>query len=303
MLKGNPIISICIPTRNRKDLLTKTVESIYRNAESVSNGFEVVVYDSSDIDEGIEMVQKFPYSNFTFKHGENSGYLNLIKALDLGSGRYLKLHNDYSMFQEGSLQRLLERVAVSSDESLVCFANRAVPAPVEKLTSLDSFIAHISFYSSFANIFGIWRNDFLRLREMKLNAMFPHTSLLFYQDDKQSYEIDNSVCFLNKDVPSKGGYDLFKVFAEDYLGMVKASVDKGTVREKTFQKLKRGMLVSFFSVWYSNTIILENEYSFKKGDVKRSFLVYYTWLELILMIFIAYGRSGIATIRKILPHK
>lgn len=83
------ILSILIPTKNRKEYLKKCIDEVL---ESCSNNVQVVVQDNSDIPwEKSEIRDYIKYANFEYYHesGEISFVDNFSKALDKAKGEYV----------------------------------------------------------------------------------------------------------------------------------------------------------------------------------------------------------------------
>lgn len=127
-----PLLSICIPTRNRAAFLYRTLRSItetpvFQNGNEV----EVVVSDNASTDATEEIVKiftekygnKIVYSrNETDIHDENFG-----KALRLAGGEFLKLNNDTFWFEGNGLERLLSKIKqYKKERPVLCFTNDGI---------------------------------------------------------------------------------------------------------------------------------------------------------------------------------
>lgn len=286
------LLSICIPTRGRKDILKTTLTSIF-NSNVGQSDFEVVIYDSSeDSSLGDLLAANYPYPNLIYKRGENNGFLNLVHALEMGSGLFLKLHNDYSELCEGSLQHMLDIVQSNQDKlSVLFFTNDSLKnTTIQEYSTFDNFISNTSYYSSWATAFGIWKYDFDKAKSVNIEPMFPHTSLLFALSDKKNYIIDNTKLFKNHDVNTKGGYNLFETFCIKYLGMLNDCLSKQLISDKTFYKVKMELFEEFLVDWYCNTKILPNHYTFDLSGIESSMKFYYPKSYYYKMILLAYLR-------------
>ena len=96
-----PILSICIPTYNRADVLDLCLTSIVQN-KAFSEEIEVVISDNNSTDNTSSIALKYieKYQNvFYNRNSQNIGAeKNFIKVLELANGKFKKLHNDYSLF-------------------------------------------------------------------------------------------------------------------------------------------------------------------------------------------------------------
>lgn len=102
-----PDISICIPTRDAKDLLIEALRSIYSSTQSVS--FEIIVIDNASRDGTCEQLQsEFPNvrvilneANLGFGRATNQG-------IRVSVGRYVLLLNNDTLVLPETFNRLVE---------------------------------------------------------------------------------------------------------------------------------------------------------------------------------------------------
>lgn len=250
------LISICIPTRDRVDILRETLQSILiQNVDAEL--YEICVSDNSPSDETKEFLQKEfgSISNLTYKKSDCEGFLNSVEALKLGHGKLLKLHNDYSKFLPGSLQQIIDSVKdYELEKPEIFFALDSIKTR-EKLTeqtSFDDFLNVISYYSTWSSAFSIWKSDFDELMEQHvgLDGMFPHTSLLFALTDKKKYVVNNYEYVENLPLKKKGGYNLIDNFVRIYLNMVLDLLKKNHISQETYKKIEHE-IIKFSAKWYA----------------------------------------------------
>lgn len=263
--KGSPLISICIPTFGREEILEKTLESIYTQDIDASL-FEVCVSDNSPTDETEVLIKnKFGRrENLVYRKSTCEGYLNSIEALKMGKGNYLKLHNNYSRFRNGSLIRMLHLVDETPADNALFFTLgiQEIPPAVSAYDNFDSFLNTLNYFSTWSSAFGIWKTDFEHVmgKQIHINSEFPHTCLLFELHDKNSYIIDNNDYVDNIPLKSKGGYNLVQYFGVVYMNMVADLLQKSIIHEKTLKRIK-GDILRFISQWYTN-VLLQKKYTF-----------------------------------------
>lgn len=276
---NSKLLSICIPTRGRAEILLHTVKSIYESKVDLST-FEVIIYDSSGNNElQINLNRNFPHNNLIYKVGNNDGFMNLIHALNLGSGTFLKLHNDYSLFSIGSLERLL--IVINENRQRkpsIFFSNGNISQHAGKqFLSFNDFLYTASYYTSWSTAFGIWNSDFANLKGISLSPMFPHTNLLFALSDiKKDFIINNYLLFTNQIISKKGGYDFFKTFSIDYLQLVEQCLIENKITKDTFLHIKKDLFKNFLMIWYRKTVLEKNDYTYSLVGIKKSLKFYYS---------------------------
>lgn len=261
-----PIVSICIPTKDRLEHLTKTIDSIINDGVD-ANDFEIVISDNSDNDVIKNHCDRIAAQGYNIKHVRNPvlGFYNSIVALRNGSGALLKLHNDYSCFLSGQFRYFVELAKQNLvDKPTIFFANGTLKlAENTRCNSKDEFIAATHFQNSWSSAFSIWKADFDKIPQEKedVNPMFPHTSLLLNSTNTR-YLICDKTVFENIAVAGKGGYNLFECFCLIYLGLIKDKVKAGEVSETTFNAVKWKMYQKFVIPWYYKTVYTNQGFTF-----------------------------------------
>ena len=86
---NSPMVSICIPTFNRPDLLREAVMSCFNQTYS---DFEIVITDNSTTDDSLKMMKGFDDPRIRYyKNGGNIGaHASSVRALSLANGKYIK---------------------------------------------------------------------------------------------------------------------------------------------------------------------------------------------------------------------
>lgn len=299
----NPILSICIPTYNRLEILRNTITSIYSDLNGVSlDDFEVVISDNSKEHSSQPVVEEFKYENLHYYPTECEGFRNSFFALSYGKGDYLKLNNNYTMFRNGTLKILIDQLkSLKDNKCQVIYTNglRAIKK-VSYYKSFDDYMAGLSYFCSWSAGYGMWREDFEKVKNhVNIDRYFPQTSLLIAQSYKRSrFAIDDRILFKDQYVPKKGGYNIFKVFSVDFLNLIYGAYTHGAISEKTYKKIKRDLLYKYLSVRYFKTVIARLD-NFEHTDIRKSILVYYTCWQYILMLIVAVCTPLIVFYRKI----
>jgi hypothetical protein len=237
-------LSICIPTNGRLDILKNTLDSIFKNGIQSYDDFEVILSDNSDNCDLELMVKEFygQFPNLIYSKSNCFGFLNSINALKIANGEFLKLHNNYTMFTSSGLSDLIAFIKnENQNKSLTYFRNTGKKG-IQYFNSFNDFFYDLSYWNSWSTGISIWREDFIKISNGDFNRMFPHVSLLIYQNSKKKYIINDFLYFVNQDVPGKGGYNLFRTFSIDYLDLMKLALDSSFITKKTYIKIKKDLL-------------------------------------------------------------
>jgi hypothetical protein len=282
-------ISICIPTNGRLDVLKKTLESIYEGCIVPFSDFEVVIADNATNDDLKLMLNEFiKYPNLKSSKSNVEGYLNSIQALKLGKGKLLKLHNNYTMFLPMTLFNLVELVKREEISRPIIYFKNLGHNGILEFNSFDDFTFALSYWHTWSTGISIWRDDFIFSQGIDYNKMFPHLSLLLSQNFKKKYIIEDTIYFEYHNVANKGGYNLFRTFAVEYLEILERSVIQNAISIDTFNKIKTDLFLNYLPLWYFNTKIKKNTYTFDLSNIKESVQKYYGISGYYKLIFLSY---------------
>ena len=295
-------LSICIPTNGRIEIVKNTLDSIYLNCEVDYSEFEVILSDNSKTDELLQLLDSYKkYPNIVYSKTTSQGFLNSANALKLGNGLFLKLHNNYSIFNPGSLHKMISVIKALQDQRpLVFFTNGHLKRnDNQSFNSFNSFSNALSYWNSWSTGFSIWKSDFDENCEKELSNMFPQTSLLLFNSKKSLFVINDEIFFTNQEVPKKGGYNLFQTFCVDYLSLMNLAKENNIISLQTFNKIKKDLFYNYLVVAYYNTKIKKNELTFELNNIKKSLSFYYLKSQYYLLVFLSYNLAFKLSIRRL----
>lgn len=286
----DPILSICIPTYNRLDILRNTIASIYADLDGVElDDFEVVISDNSKEHTTQPVVAEFDYKNLHYFITECEGFKNSFYALSYGKGDFLKLNNNYTMFRRGTLKFLINQLKSLRDtQTQVIYTNGLrQKKTIIHYQNFNDYMAGLSYFCSWSAGYGMWKVDFDRVKDhVELDKFFPQTSLLLSQDYKKSFALDDRVLFEDQHVPKKGGYNIFKVFSVDFVSLITGAYSSHKISERTYKKIKSDLLYQYLSVRYFKTVIAHLD-NFEHTNIKQSITTSYTLWQYYCMLLSA----------------
>lgn len=121
--KQSFVLSICIPTYNRPECIERSLSNLCEVIPSLglSGKVEVCVSDNSDGGAMRPIVEKYSGGDVAityFAWGKNAGYdKNALKALSLGTGRFLHLNSDEITHSAEAISRLVSYIEGVGDDS------------------------------------------------------------------------------------------------------------------------------------------------------------------------------------------
>lgn len=253
------LLSICIPTYNRAEILDQTLQKIFSNPDFDKDKVEVIVSDNASTDDTSEIVSKYPEAKY-YKNIVNIKDKNFSLSLSYATGRYLKLFNDTLEFKPQALKKIIDTIEKHSEnENLFFYTNLFTNSNCTKeIVSKKEFINEVSYYSTWIANFGVWREDYNKIEEKDR-----YTELQFAQVDWTYKLINNgkktTIYFqdlYNIATPNKkGGYNVFNTFVNNYLYIIKQEKLPLIVYEHEKYRLYK----HFVYPWLITLLITENK--------------------------------------------
>jgi len=107
-----PVISVCIPTYNRAELLNKALRSILEDFDGIN--VEVIVSDNASEDNTEEVVRAYQSDYPSLKYYRNEKNIglddNAVASIQRAEGEYVFLFSDDDVFLPGSAKYLLDLI-------------------------------------------------------------------------------------------------------------------------------------------------------------------------------------------------
>jgi abequosyltransferase len=277
---NDKLLSICIPTYNRAEVLDKTLYKLFSNSEFDNNLIEVIVSDNCSTDNTYVVVQKYPQVKY-FRNDHNIGPYNFTIVSSYAKGKYVKIFNDTFSFNELKLGWFLDKIIQhENDNKNLFFYPKSFSNRIEsvQINSINDLFKHCSFYTTWSITTGFWLKDFelIETKNKYTDLLFPQLwwmysmvkngkdTIIYFQD---LIHVDASI--------KKGGYNLFKTFVEDYLFIVKNE----KIYFVTYEIEKYRLCKYFIYTWLLNLFVFNNNnFTFEsKGIFKILFKKY--WYE------------------------
>lgn len=304
----NILLSICIPTYNRGEILDKTIQG-YVTDQVFDERVELVISDNCSTDNTRSIVEKYMriYKNIKYNcNDENIIDANFIKVLSLGRGKYLKLMNDTVTLNSGVLKSMLDIIILNmKDLKPIFFYQNISFLNSNKIlccSTLNELVSNVSFYIGWITNFGVWREDF-ELLENKDRLIHLH----FIQTDLTIRLLNRNKCMIIyfadyykvANLINKGGYNLFHIFGLNYLAIFEEYLKLNILKKKIFRVEKYRLFRYFLIGWYRTLILFKDKrFAFEKRDAIKILLRNYRYCP-YFYLGIIYLYSGDKIIKKI----
>jgi len=257
MENNEPLLSICIPTYNRADVLVQCLESIVTN-DGFGDDVEVVVSNNCSTDDTEEICLKYSslYPNIKyFKNDTNIGAdRNILHVLELGTGTFLKLSNDYCRFHPKSIEFFKEVIKKNFENKPAIFFHHNSDGKGRNYStsSLDIFLSQEAVSLSWISNHGFWKEDFQNFKEKDLyiETMFQQMdwTIRTLKKKKQLLCYINPIEIQDNEKKNKGGYNIVKVWTTQFLKQPNDLYKNGEISEKTLNSIKKGAM--YVATWW-----------------------------------------------------
>lgn len=282
--KKEPVISICIPTYNRANALRQSLER-YINCIGFDDTVEIVISDNASTDDTRQVAMEFvsKYDNIKyFRNEENIRDSNFELALKRGTGKYLKLQNDTTLFNKDAFVYMKDCISKSDENLPIFFTNDFIYTKfkgqeVINCNSFNDYVSSLSTYVTAISCFGVWKSQLEDIKDFT-----KYTKFLLNQDD-WSYQLleKHGECVLYnrhyyEGLPKKsGGYHWFQVHLDNYYKIMQPYIDKGLISDSVVKQDKKYLLKHFIPELKYIYVYPINGWKFEKKGTFRYLWKYY----------------------------
>lgn len=285
-----PLLSICIPTYNRAEILERTLTKIVNDVD-FDDSIEIVISDNASTDKTQQICQRFckNYSNiFYYRNNNNIKDANFFHALSKGTGLYVKLNNDTISFQTGALKEIKNKIKQSSQkENLFFFQNNEFHTNKDiRFNSINQFMNTTNYYITWIANFGCWKQALPQIATPEKYSEYKLTQVDWFLQlaSKVNYGIIHFSNYYNvESLTKKGGYNIYNVFINNFLHIIKNHNIIGI----TFEIQKYRLLRYFVFPWRRNLYKHQGLYNFNQKNGIKIILKnywYYPYTYLFFMI-------------------
>lgn len=298
-MKQEILISICVPTYNRANVLQDCLESIVGSKAYDDNVVEIVVSDNNSTDETPTIVSNFvrKFNNVVYNRNEENigGERNFIKVLSIAHGKLLKLHNDYCVFTENGIGDLLN-IARNEDEkksfifldSRQGFSFRRYECP-----NMNTFVQTECMYLSWISSFVFWNKDYMNLeekdREIATQFMQTDWALRLYRQKEQHVIYFCDIFRRNPFKERRGGFNFINIFSK-YPQMFIPYKESGDISEKTIMNISKQVFENLLLWYYRLNIKKDSKFTYETTDNLKTISTFRKRYQIGFMSYLLFAK-------------
>ncbi|WP_346711906.1 glycosyltransferase family 2 protein [Phocaeicola plebeius] len=266
-----PLLSICIPTYNRASYLEGAILNIITD-NAFGDEVEIIISDNASTDNTEEIAKKYTQKHYNIKYYKNEENIrdkNFMLALQRGNGLYRRLFNDTLRFKERALQKMLDIIRISPQNRPLFFYQNITflnSNTQKKINNPAELILNTSYWITWIGNFGNWKHIINNIPSP--NECAP---LLLTQVDWSFKIMSGNQCaqiyfddYFESIIPNKkGGYNIFNVFINNYLLIIRQYIDKKSIIQKEKYRLFRYFLLK----WISSLKNSNKDFTFEKNNI------------------------------------
>ena len=290
-----PLLSICIPTKNRADVLKQCLKSIVEDSE-FSEEIEVIISDNNSIDNTREVSLFYAdkYSNIKYFRNDVDvgGDRNILLSLERAKGTFLKINNDYSAFKKKSLSFLLNKIRKNINEKPVLYFHKGDDPCEEKIiTDFNELLSKEKWSMSWIGCYGYWKDDFQNFeeRDRRIDTMFQQIDWFV-----RSFKKKNKIVYLSKELTirlpfkeKQTGYNFVEVHTKKFIIQFEELVSEGLLENSTIEYMKKEDLLPSMVLWLLKLKIAnKGRYSYSTNNgwkLLKEVFGMYNWYYFVLL--------------------
>ncbi len=312
-MKKRPLLSVCIPTYNRAEYLNQTLKSIVES-DCFDEKTEIVVSDNCSNDNTEDIcsiyVKKHPNIKYIKYQQPINLNINLIEALSLGTGHYIKLNNDTVAFASGTLQFFLNKIKDHlNDKSQLLFVssihnenflnrdkfyNKNNKSYISE--NLDDFIDILSTSITWISNFGCWKEQFENISDKTrfIDTFFLQVDWsLKMRIEKGIANIYMNDFYILMNIKKTGSVNFIDIHCNKYLSIYQYYLEQNLIKKETFEKEKKRTLFNVVVPITAGALVFKNSFYSLNGffyNLKwyKKNLYFYFAVYLFLPCYIMY---------------
>jgi len=314
---AEPILSICIPTKNRAEYLDKTLYQITHDEVFINTDkIELIISDNCSDDETqsicLKYKEKFPEKINYIRREKDISDKNFTEVLKCAKGKYAKLHNDNLYFIHGCLEKFVN--CLENAEGNVIFIPNIEGNNTFQLIdykNYDDFLNDMAYRCTWIGGLCVNVQKYIELDEpdryshLKLGQV----DIIARLSKSGGISALNGHLMEQFSLSKKGGYNIAEIFGKNFFTILQNHICEGYLTKNTYNKIIKRTLFEHINFYYFD---YNNNFSFQKGGYFKYLFKYYKFkpyyylnylkhlIKLFIRLFCRVEKTDTHTIIKIL---
>lgn len=301
---SNILLSICIPTFKRSDLLFVNLNQIYKQLNTLPEGFslEIIIQDNNSEDDTINIVKKFTQLDTRFKfftnHKNIGPELNFELCLERSIGKYIWVLSDDDYILDNRLldiSNILLNIQPDfvymnnywyEDEPKFNFITNNNLLDFREYNNNEEFLINVNYWITFISG-GIFNRltlgkNFDSKKYLGSNLIHVYWFLTAIINSKKSIYIDSTMiaCKSNN---HNINYNIFDTFCKNFRNILINTFNELNVNKNVLSKIDSIMLANFLPNYVLNYRVNKSD-SENKMAFEILYQQYYHKIEYWLLI-------------------
>ncbi len=270
------VLSLCFPTYNRGWCMKEQISRLRQCPKELLEKIEIIVSDNCSTDDTEEIVRAAISDGFECVYNKNKENLgmdgNFVTCFKMAKGKYVWLLGDDDPIIPDALAKIVNKLSGDEDYGLVHIYKKGRFSKEDFITYTNdnAFIKDISYYTTLISsnivrtkyvpeiVFEKYMGTWFTLMPLYITALIEEKNNLLVNFDTFEYA---------KDWERNGGYNYFKVFAENYLVIWQEFLSKGAISKQTYDFLKKDSFKDLIAGPIFSKLIYRNKgnYSYERA--------------------------------------
>lgn len=272
MVNKQLLLSICIPTYNRANILDQSLARIIKEFELLENKsrVEFIISDNQSPDNTSEIVRKYIDQGLPVQYVRNIVNIgadrNFIQCFDLAKGEYLWLLGDDDFLKRGALSKIINVLEQNTYGILLLQMDSKVEVFSTQYENPQLFAAKVGFWFTFIS------GNIVNTKYVSQINFEPYIGSYMIQvplymmaalSEKKNALIHEKLLDDGMNADSNGGYNFFEVFVNNYLKLCREFIDKGLLSKISYEKIKHNLYKDFLIAYIYRLLIKKDKGNFK----------------------------------------
>lgn len=263
-MNSQPVLSICIPIYNRAEYLKRQFEQFLQCKELFGDKVQLFISDNCSEDDLGSIAEDYSQKGLSFEYSRNDENIgpdaNFIKCFNSAIGKYIWLLGSDDIPVDGFVPRLVD-ILENHDYDYIFLNHQIDDGILSEYNSASDILEKVHVWITFmsANIF---RTEYVKNVR---GEDYMNTNLIQVPYFLEGIVAGGTKAIYNcswiqkgSDSANNGGYNLFKVFVVNLLGILKEKVTSGQLTRRDYEVAKKSIYCKFIA-YYAFEILIKKD--------------------------------------------